>query len=299
TLRPGSRRFCPERITHWQRVNQRGGKCIGIVIGMVDPDQPRNVHGEDVPAIVKFPQRVQHVQADSAQEHREQLPQILLTADRAHEQDIEDADFQIVLHHGSSCFRPKAEEPTKQHDGGENAKRQVQAVANPLFFAQRPDGNRAKHVDAFDVQFADCRPNLERPVYEQPHVTAKQVDHGRPESPFSPSVNLTGRCRLTMQGLPTATERSGIGVTTTLPAPIMQSSPMSAITTVLLPIQVLRPMRTCRNWRGCSWIGSRKSSNPCCRRPLRMSTLLPMVTSSSILAHPSVQRIPIYTRWPI
>src|SRR4029078_1375616 len=110
----------------------------------------------------------------------------------------------------------------------------MQPVANPLFFAERPDGNRAKHVDAFDVQFADCRPNLERPVYEQPNVSAKQVEHGRPESPFSPSINLTGRSRFTMQGLPTATERLGIGATTTLPAPRTQSWPISAHTTDLV-----------------------------------------------------------------
>jgi hypothetical protein len=67
----------------------------------------------------------------------------------------------------------------------------------------------------------------------------------------------------TVAGLPTATEHDGIGLTTTLPAPITLSLPTSAITTELLPIQALRPIRSFANLPPWAFRGTVGSSEWC------------------------------------
>ncbi len=86
-------------------------------------------------------------------------------------------------------------------------------------------------------------------------------------------------------------ERAGRDLTTTLPAPMTQLAPMSAIITVLLPIQQFVPITTCSNIPPCSWIGRSRSSKKCWCFPLKMSTLHPIVTWFSMIACPIVAPI--------
>ena len=106
-------------------------------------------------------------------------PQALLVVDGGDEQDVEDEDLEPVLDDELPVVGPRGHGPAEQRRPWRTRSRR----ACCRFGSHRLPGQTAQasmtpeHVDAFDVQVAEPRPDLERPVDEQEHVADEQPVH--------------------------------------------------------------------------------------------------------------------------
>ena len=142
-------------------------------------------------------ERVEQVQAHHRQEPDGDVLEPLLVVDGGDEQEVEDHDLEPVLDDRLAVVGPRAHQPARDHGEGEARVGGVLRVRQPpLVRVDRPDGDREEHVDPLDVEVAEPRPDLERPVDEQEHVADEQPAHrGTVRGVYGKGRIVTGRVR--------------------------------------------------------------------------------------------------------
>ena len=125
-----------------------------------------------------FAERVHEVQPHHRDKADDHPLQALFVVDGRHEQNVEDEDFEVIFDERLTAFGPRADRPTGEDGKRESGICEVLRVTDPtLTRTEKPRCDGAEHVDALEAHIAENRPDLERPVDEQEHVTDQQPVH--------------------------------------------------------------------------------------------------------------------------
>src|SRR6185437_15344984 len=110
------------------------------------------------------------------------------------EQEVKDDDLEPVLDDILALIGPRAGDPATSDGQGEGGIGGVLRVRQPAFVrVNGPDGECEEHIDAFDMEVAEPRPNLEGPVDEQEHVADQEPLHLVPSVVFRSGEDGTAK----------------------------------------------------------------------------------------------------------